>query len=64
GLFDMPTFIKSIKDNKKLYKKNTFCLKISLKLMDVGYSHIAIKLSLRKVNFKRDCFFFLKNKCR
>ncbi|WP_220779966.1 hypothetical protein, partial [Bacillus paranthracis] len=36
GLFDMPTFIKSIKDNKKLYKKTTFCLKISLKLMDVG----------------------------
>ncbi|EDZ49390.1 hypothetical protein BCAH1134_C0209 (plasmid) [Bacillus cereus AH1134] len=31
----MPTFIKSIKDNKKLYKKTTFCLKISLKLMDV-----------------------------
>ncbi|QEL79963.1 hypothetical protein DN407_15595 [Bacillus sp. JAS24-2] len=33
----MPTFIKSIKDNKKLYKKTTFCLKISLKLMDVGW---------------------------
>ncbi|MBE7129887.1 hypothetical protein FT639_30645 [Bacillus mycoides] len=25
---------------------------------------IAIKLSLCKVNFRRDCFFFLKGKCR
>ncbi|WP_309440644.1 hypothetical protein, partial [Bacillus pseudomycoides] len=35
GLFDMPTFIKSIKDNKKLYGKTAFCIKIYLKLMDV-----------------------------
>ncbi|PEJ94985.1 hypothetical protein COL52_19825, partial [Bacillus toyonensis] len=35
GLFDMPTFIKFIKDNKKLYGKNAFCIKIYLKLMDV-----------------------------
>ncbi|MDA1924775.1 hypothetical protein PDL68_20130, partial [Bacillus cereus] len=32
------------KDNKKLYGKTAFCLKIYLKLMDVGYRHIAIKL--------------------
>ncbi|MGG5757681.1 hypothetical protein ACQ3VF_18010, partial [Bacillus toyonensis] len=44
GLFDMPTFIKSIKDNKKLYGKTAFCIKIYLKLMDVGYHHIAINL--------------------
>ncbi|QWH92407.1 hypothetical protein EXW29_30545 (plasmid) [Bacillus toyonensis] len=31
----MPTFIKSRKDYKKLYGKNTFCIKIYLKLMDV-----------------------------
>ncbi|WP_242256064.1 hypothetical protein, partial [Bacillus cereus group sp. BfR-BA-01403] len=41
---DMPTFIKSIKDNKKLYGKTAFCIKIYLKLMDVGYRHIAVKL--------------------
>ncbi|MEN1935162.1 hypothetical protein AAIE21_05990, partial [Paenibacillus sp. 102] len=35
GLFDMPTFIKSIKDNNKLYEKTAFCMKIYLKLMDV-----------------------------
>ncbi|PEA17609.1 hypothetical protein CN988_25020 [Bacillus thuringiensis] len=33
----MSTFIKSTKDNKKLYGKTVFCLKIYLKLMDVGY---------------------------
>ncbi|MHC2833565.1 hypothetical protein ACUXEY_002054 [Bacillus sp. F9_6S_D1_P_5] len=32
----MPAFIKSTKDNKKLYGKTAFCLKIYLKLMDVG----------------------------
>ncbi|MDR4174031.1 hypothetical protein FO522_30415 [Bacillus nitratireducens] len=31
----MPAFIKSTKDNKKLYGKTAFCLKIYLKLMDV-----------------------------
>ncbi|ETE96952.1 hypothetical protein C621_0200010, partial [Bacillus thuringiensis serovar aizawai str. Leapi01] len=31
----MPAFIKSTKDNKKLYGKAAFCLKIYLKLMDV-----------------------------
>ncbi|MGX5576475.1 hypothetical protein ACWKTS_35715, partial [Bacillus toyonensis] len=60
GLFDMPTFIKSIKDNKKLYGKTAFCIKIYLKLMDVGYRHIAIKPSSCNVNYKRDCFFFSK----
>ncbi|WP_309440475.1 hypothetical protein, partial [Bacillus pseudomycoides] len=44
GLFDMPTFIKSIKDNKKLYGKTAFCIKIYLKLMDVGCYPIAINL--------------------
>ncbi|WP_218936671.1 hypothetical protein, partial [Bacillus toyonensis] len=44
GLFDMPTFIKSRKDNKKLYGKNAFCIKIYLKLMDVGYCPMPIKL--------------------
>ncbi|MED2040971.1 hypothetical protein P4V58_28290, partial [Bacillus wiedmannii] len=44
GLFDMPTFIKSRKDNKKLYGKDTFCIKIYLKLMDVGYRHMPINL--------------------
>ncbi|PEM26674.1 hypothetical protein CN617_17640 [Bacillus wiedmannii] len=29
-----------------------------------GYRHIAIKLSLCKVNFGRDCFFFLRGECR
>ncbi|MGV2487433.1 UNVERIFIED_CONTAM: hypothetical protein FOS07_26340 [Bacillus mycoides] len=60
----MPTFITSIKDNKKLRGKTAFCIKIYVKLMDVGYHHIAIKLSLCKVNFRRDCFFFLRGKCR
>ncbi|MGE7849432.1 phosphotransferase [Bacillus paramycoides] len=31
---------------------------------DEGSIHIAIKLSLCKVNFRRDYFFFLKGKCR
>ncbi|MDA2627537.1 hypothetical protein PDQ36_30875, partial [Bacillus cereus] len=48
GLFDMPAFIKSTKDNKKLYGKTAFCLKIYLKLMDVGYRHITIKLRALK----------------
>ncbi|MGM2864223.1 hypothetical protein ACS2QN_27060, partial [Bacillus cereus group sp. Bce021] len=38
----------SIKDNKKLYKKTTFCLKISLKLMDVWCYPMPI--NLRKAN--------------
>ncbi|PEM45208.1 hypothetical protein CN636_09990 [Bacillus toyonensis] len=59
----MPTFIKSIKDNKKLHGKNAFFIKIYLKLMYVRQDPIAIKLSLYKVNFRRDCFFFLKGKC-
>ncbi|OUB06338.1 hypothetical protein BK709_14880 [Bacillus thuringiensis serovar shandongiensis] len=36
GLFDMPTFITSINDNKILREKTAFCIKIYLKLMDVG----------------------------
>ncbi|WP_242311707.1 hypothetical protein, partial [Bacillus cereus group sp. BfR-BA-01331] len=48
GLFDVPTFITSITDNKKLRGKTAFCIKIYVKLMDVGYRHIAIKL--RNVN--------------
>jgi len=40
----MPTFIISIKDNKKLYGRAAFCIKIYLKLMDVGQHHISIKL--------------------
>ncbi|WP_363331818.1 hypothetical protein, partial [Bacillus proteolyticus] len=36
GLFDMPTFITSINDNKILREKIAFCIKISLKLMGVG----------------------------
>ncbi|MBZ3766002.1 hypothetical protein, partial [Bacillus cereus] len=47
GLFDMSTFIKSIKDNKKLYKKTTFCLKISLKLMDVWLYPMQINLRIQ-----------------
>ncbi|WP_000299235.1 hypothetical protein, partial [Bacillus cereus] len=39
-----PTFITSIKDNKKLRGKTAFCIKIYVKLMDVGYRHITIKL--------------------
>jgi len=41
----MPTFITSINDNKILREKIAFCIKISLKLMGVGYNHIAIKLT-------------------
>ncbi|WP_206772557.1 hypothetical protein, partial [Bacillus cereus] len=37
-----------IKDNKKLRGKTAFCIKIYVKLMDVGYRHITIKL--RNVN--------------
>ncbi|MFA2777274.1 hypothetical protein AB1I88_22095, partial [Bacillus paranthracis] len=36
GLFDVPTFITSIKDNKKLRGKTAFYIKIYVKLMDVG----------------------------
>jgi len=32
----MPTFIKSIKDNKKLYGKTALCIKIYLKLMGMA----------------------------
>ncbi|RKI20469.1 hypothetical protein D7V71_27800 [Bacillus thuringiensis] len=35
-----------------------------LSLIVMWYNPIAIKLSLCKVNFRRDCFFFLKGKCR
>ncbi|PEA25770.1 hypothetical protein CON44_18700 [Bacillus cereus] len=41
----MPAFIKSTKDNKKLYGKTTFCLKIYLKLMDVGSRPMPINLT-------------------
>ncbi|WP_242291781.1 hypothetical protein, partial [Bacillus cereus group sp. BfR-BA-01356] len=64
GLFDMPAFIKSTKDNKKLYGKTAFCLKIYLKLMDVGYDHITIKLRLYNIKYSRDYFFFLKARLR
>ncbi|MDR4304939.1 hypothetical protein FOS05_28540 [Bacillus mycoides] len=42
GLFDVPTFMLSIKDNKRLREKTTFCIKGYLKLMDVGSHHIGI----------------------
>ncbi|PFY12279.1 hypothetical protein COL47_28265 [Bacillus toyonensis] len=42
----MPTFIKFIKDNKKLYGKTAFCIKIYLKLMEVGYCPMPIKLKI------------------
>ncbi|WP_242238162.1 hypothetical protein, partial [Bacillus cereus group sp. BfR-BA-01316] len=45
GLFDVPTFITSIKDNKKLRGKTAFCIKIYVKLMDVGYRHMPINLA-------------------
>ncbi|MDA2062880.1 hypothetical protein, partial [Bacillus cereus group sp. BfR-BA-01314] len=60
GLFDMPTFIKSIKDNKKLYKKNTFCLKISLKLMDVGYPPMPINLRKQIHPKRKKCALLLQ----
>ncbi|MGE7874203.1 hypothetical protein, partial [Bacillus paramycoides] len=44
-----PTFITSINDNKILREKTAFYIKIYLKLMDVGYHPIAIKLA--KLNF-------------
>ncbi|MHC2832084.1 hypothetical protein ACUXEY_000569 [Bacillus sp. F9_6S_D1_P_5] len=44
----MPAFIKSTKDNKKLYGKTAFCLKIYLKLMDVWCYPMPI--NLRKAN--------------
>ncbi|WP_043315154.1 hypothetical protein [Bacillus cereus] len=43
----MPTFIISIKDNKKLYGRAAFCIKIYLKLMDVGYHHMPINLRIQ-----------------
>ncbi|WP_309443607.1 hypothetical protein, partial [Bacillus nitratireducens] len=51
GLFDMPAFIKSTKDNKKLYGKTAFCLKIYLKLMDVGSYHMPI--NLKRTNYPK-----------
>ncbi|PEQ57538.1 hypothetical protein CN474_32325 [Bacillus thuringiensis] len=55
----MPTCIKSIKDNKKLYKKTTFCLKISLKLMDVWRYPTSINLTPSKQKKPQT---FLENK--
>ncbi|MDA2329655.1 hypothetical protein PDN32_19125, partial [Bacillus cereus] len=46
GLFDMPTFMISIKDNKKLHGKISLCINIYFKLMDVGYRHIPINLKI------------------
>ncbi len=46
GLFDMPTFIKSIKDNQKIHGKNAFCIKIYLKLMDVWQDPMPINLRI------------------
>ncbi|MDA2012603.1 hypothetical protein PDM23_21575, partial [Bacillus cereus group sp. Bcc09] len=48
GLFDVPTFITSIKDNKKLRGKTAFYIKIYVKLMDVGSRPMPI--NLRKAN--------------
>ncbi|MGN4811846.1 hypothetical protein ACTFSP_30940, partial [Bacillus cereus group sp. MYBK108-2] len=61
GLFDMPTFIKTTKDNKKLHEKTTFCLKISLKLMDVWrhpymYKNILKLLYLHYTKYKHSLF--------
>jgi len=33
----MPTFMISIKDNKKLHRKTSLCINIYFKLMDVWY---------------------------
>ncbi|MGH0933410.1 hypothetical protein ACQVTK_26440, partial [Bacillus mycoides] len=44
GLFDVPTFITSIKDNKKLRGKTAFCIKIYVKLMDVWRYPMPINL--------------------
>ncbi|MDG1628255.1 hypothetical protein, partial [Bacillus paranthracis] len=51
GLFDVPTFITSIKDNKKLRGKTAFCIKIYVKLMDVGGVHKRVK----KVSIEEFC---------
>ncbi|PEY65238.1 hypothetical protein CN356_10730 [Bacillus cereus] len=40
----MPTFRISIKNNEKLHGKIRLCINIYLKLMDVGYRHMLIKL--------------------
>ncbi|MDA2386193.1 hypothetical protein PDN41_32130, partial [Bacillus cereus] len=44
GLFDMPTFRISIKNNEKLHGKIRLCINIYLKLMDVCQYPIFIKL--------------------
>ncbi|PGL04608.1 hypothetical protein CN915_28115 [Bacillus cereus] len=41
----MPTFRISIKNNEKLHGKIRLCINIYLKLMDVGYRHMPIKLT-------------------
>ncbi|QTM12581.1 hypothetical protein FM050_00545 (plasmid) [Bacillus thuringiensis] len=58
------------------FLRGLYCLKVCsfqlmenrrvsiLKLMGMWSSPIAIKLSLCKVNFRRDCFFFLRSKYR
>ncbi|MGH1058740.1 hypothetical protein ACQVUC_27660, partial [Bacillus paranthracis] len=50
-----------IKDNKKLRGKTAFCIKIYVKLMDVGEYHIAIMLT--KINYTKLIFLLhmLKN---
>ncbi|MEN1938575.1 hypothetical protein AAIE21_24235, partial [Paenibacillus sp. 102] len=58
GLFDMPTFIKSIKDNNKLYEKTAFCMKIYLKLMDVGWYPIAHQPKILKYPLNGNFFVF------
>ncbi|QWH15367.1 hypothetical protein EXW38_29555 (plasmid) [Bacillus mycoides] len=53
----MPTFITSIKDNKKLRGKTAFCIKIYVKLMDVWCYPMPIKL--RYHNTPRTKFFYM-----
>ncbi|MCU5425027.1 hypothetical protein OCF13_24190, partial [Bacillus tropicus] len=60
GLFDVPTFITSIKDNKKLRGKTAFCIKIYVKLMDVGYRHISINLRIQNYPKTKKCTFCYK----
>ncbi|PHD46573.1 hypothetical protein COF67_22260 [Bacillus toyonensis] len=57
----MPTFIKSIKDNKKLYGKTAFCIKIYLKLMDVWcYPYAKDKIVFPDLIFLIDDFSYKK----
>ncbi|MGU3371203.1 hypothetical protein, partial [Bacillus mycoides] len=57
--FDVPTFITSITDNKKLRGKTAFCIKIYVKLMDVWCYPIAIKLTNKNTPKIKKTIFFL-----